>query len=28
VPFEVASGVLLVALVGAVVISMQEEGER
>ena len=28
VPFEIASGVLLVALVGAVVISMQEEGER
>ena len=28
VPFEVASGVLLVALVGAVVIAMQEEGER
>lgn len=27
VPFEVASGVLLVALVGAVVIAMQEEGE-
>jgi NADH:ubiquinone oxidoreductase subunit 6 (subunit J) len=28
VPFEIASGVLLVALVGAVVIAMQEEGER
>jgi NADH:ubiquinone oxidoreductase subunit 6 (subunit J) len=28
VPFEIASGVLLVALVGAIVISMQEEGER
>lgn len=28
VPFEVASGVLLVALVGAVVIAMQEPGER
>lgn len=28
VPFEVASGVLLVALVGAIVIAMQEEGER
>lgn len=28
VPFEVASGVLLVALVGAIVISMQEEGEH
>jgi len=28
VPFEVASGVLLVALVGAVVLAMQEEGER
>jgi len=28
VPFEIASAVLLVALVGAVVISMQEEGER
>ncbi len=27
VPFEIASGVLLVALVGAVVIAMQEEGE-
>lgn len=28
VPFEIMSGVLLVALVGAVVIAMQEEGER
>lgn len=28
VPFEIVSGVLLVALVGAIVISMQEEGER
>ena len=28
VPFEIASGVLLVALVGAIVIAMQEEGER
>jgi NADH-quinone oxidoreductase subunit J len=28
VPFEIASGVLLVSLIGAVVISMQEEGER
>ncbi|MBF6599806.1 MAG: NADH-quinone oxidoreductase subunit J [Dehalococcoidia bacterium] len=28
VPFEIASGVLLVALVGAVVIAMQEEGEH
>lgn len=28
VPFEIASGVLLVALVGAIVISMQEEGEH
>ncbi len=28
VPFEIASGVLLVALVGAIVISVQEEGER
>jgi len=28
VPFEIASGVLLVALVGAIVLSMQEEGER
>jgi NADH:ubiquinone oxidoreductase subunit 6 (subunit J) len=28
VPFEVASGVLLVALVGAVVLAMQEQGER
>lgn len=28
VPFEIASGVLLVALIGAVVIAMQEEGER
>jgi NADH-quinone oxidoreductase subunit J len=28
VPFEVASGVLLVALVGAIIIAMQEEGER
>ncbi|HYM16249.1 MAG TPA: NADH-quinone oxidoreductase subunit J [Dehalococcoidia bacterium] len=28
VPFEIASGVLLVALVGAIVISLQEEGER
>ena len=28
VPFEIASLVLLVALVGAVVIAMQEEGER
>lgn len=28
VPFEVASGVLLVALVGAIVLSMQEQGER
>lgn len=28
VPFELASGVLLVALVGAVVIAMQEQGER
>jgi len=27
VPFEIASGVLLVALVGAIVIAMQEEGE-
>jgi NADH-quinone oxidoreductase subunit J len=26
-PFEIASGVLLVALVGAIVIAMQEEGE-
>jgi NADH:ubiquinone oxidoreductase subunit 6 (subunit J) len=28
VPFEIASGVLLVALAGAIVIAMQEEGER
>jgi NADH:ubiquinone oxidoreductase subunit 6 (subunit J) len=28
VPFELASGVLLVALVGAIVLAMQEEGER
>jgi len=28
VPFEIASGVLLVALVGAIIIAMQEEGER
>jgi NADH-quinone oxidoreductase subunit J len=28
VPFEIASGVLLVALVGAIVLSLQEEGER
>ena len=28
VPFEIASGVLLVALVGSIVIAMQEEGER
>ncbi len=28
VPFEVASGVLLVALVGAIVLSMEEQGER
>ncbi len=28
VPFELASAVLLVALVGAIVIAMQEEGER
>jgi NADH-quinone oxidoreductase subunit J len=28
VPFEIASGVLLVALMGAIVIAMQEEGER
>lgn len=28
VPFEIASGVLLVALVGAIVLSMQEQGER
>jgi NADH:ubiquinone oxidoreductase subunit 6 (subunit J) len=28
VPFEIASLVLLVALVGAVVIAMQEQGER
>ena len=28
VPFEIASAVLLVALVGAVVVAMQEEGER
>jgi NADH:ubiquinone oxidoreductase subunit 6 (subunit J) len=28
VPFEIASAVLLVALLGAVVIAMQEEGER
>jgi len=28
VPFEIASGVLLVALVGAIVLAMQEEGER
>jgi NADH-quinone oxidoreductase subunit J len=28
VPFEIASGVLLVALVGAIVIASQEEGER
>jgi NADH-quinone oxidoreductase subunit J len=28
VPFEIASGVLLVALVGAIVIAIQEEGER
>ncbi|MDP9238841.1 MAG: NADH-quinone oxidoreductase subunit J [Chloroflexota bacterium] len=28
VPFEVASGVLLVSLVGAIVLSMQEQGER
>lgn len=28
VPFEIASAVLLVALVGAIVIAMQEEGER
>ena len=28
VPFEIASGVLLVALMGAVVIAIQEEGER
>jgi NADH:ubiquinone oxidoreductase subunit 6 (subunit J) len=27
VPFEIASGVLLVALVGAIVVAMQEEGE-
>jgi NADH-quinone oxidoreductase subunit J len=28
VPFELLSGVLLVALVGAIIIAMQEEGER
>jgi NADH-quinone oxidoreductase subunit J len=28
VPFEIASGVLLVALVGAIVVAMQEEGEQ
>jgi NADH:ubiquinone oxidoreductase subunit 6 (subunit J) len=28
VPFEIASGVLLVALAGAIIIGMQEEGER
>ncbi len=28
VPFEIASGILLVALVGAIIIAMQEEGER
>jgi NADH-quinone oxidoreductase subunit J len=28
VPFEIASGVLLVALVGAIILSLQEEGER
>jgi NADH-quinone oxidoreductase subunit J len=28
IPFEIASGVLLVALVGAIVLSLQDEGER